>query len=313
MPGAIRDAFARSLTSALSRTKRILRALIKLPKTTLCGLLLVILGIAFLDNYENHYDFRDKLIGLFLSELGFAFLIAVIVFVILEEWAAREHGKTVIGYLYGIHPAGTFFKKIESYVLEQPFYRGETKVDYYFKDEDKTNESLLIEYTIEYKVTNKCRINDHEDFFIRGDFNVKPLHSRSTHWDDELGIIAVEVNGEPQDLSILDIKPDSTRNSQSYIAKEPLSLVYNGSATIKLTHLLVKHDHDSDVWHGSIPSTGVEVKLRWNPVIRLRFAKEAIHPDAKDLTETPGQNELAIRLKQPFLVNHGIHFWWSPV
>ncbi|HEV2815797.1 MAG TPA: hypothetical protein VGW40_01040 [Allosphingosinicella sp.] len=280
----------------------------KLPGAIITGVLLIGAGIFLLDHYDTTHIIEYKLAGLFASELGFAFLIAAIIFVVLEEWAAREHSKTVLGYLYGVHPSGTFFDKLEDYVLKQKFYRGKTIVRYEFKEQ--VGEHILVELRISYVVTNVSRKNDTEEFVLTGEVNTKPLHTGPTQWDQALGVATIKVRGDEVPRRTLKIVDDRARRCQSYEAK-PIDLAYDESVTVEVTHFLVKHDHDSVVWHSSIPCTGVELQLKW-PGLALEFAARAVHPDSAATEERKGANSLTVSLDRPFLLDHGFHFWWSP-
>ncbi|HYN46077.1 MAG TPA: hypothetical protein VES64_05255, partial [Allosphingosinicella sp.] len=83
------------------------------------GAILILVGIGLLLRYDETQWLPQKLAGLFASELGFACVIAALIFATLEEWAARHHAKTAIGLLYGVKPKGDVFDKIEEHVLKQ--------------------------------------------------------------------------------------------------------------------------------------------------------------------------------------------------
>jgi hypothetical protein len=160
------------------RVKRFLYTLKELLGTLSVGLVLILAGVVLLERYHASDSMAAKLIGLFASELGFAFVIAAIIFAMIEEWSAREHCKTAIGHLYGVRPVGHFFKKIEDYVLKQQYYRGRVIVEYYFKEQ--IGEDILVKYSVEYEVTNVCTKDDVPGLRIAGGMSKKPLHTGAT-------------------------------------------------------------------------------------------------------------------------------------
>jgi len=302
--------FKRARKSGQRRVKRFFKTLREWPGTISLGLALILIGVILLERYHASESITAKLIGLFASELGFACLIAAIIFAMIEEWSAREHCKTAIGHIYGVHPAGRFFRKIEDYVLKQAYYRGKVIVEYFF--EKQAGEEILVRYSTEYDVTNICTEDDVEEFIVRGRLATKPLHTGATEWDDLLGVVSVTVDGKEHERDGLTISNDEDRRTQSYSVTEKNPLTFGKSAQVKAVHYLIKHDHDAAAWTTSAPARRVELRLKWNPAMRIKFAAEAIHPEAGELKEEKGENSLTLKLNAPFLKGHGFHFWWSP-
>lgn len=268
------------------------------------GILMIGVGALLLERY--HASMTAKLLGLFSSELGFACLISAIIFAIMEEWAAREHGKTAIGHLYGVRPVGHFFEKIEKHVLKQRFYRDITIVTYAF--EQKEGENLLVRYHVEYIVRNMCT-DDEDDYFLpRGSLTKTPLHTEATGWDGMLGVHEVKLDGAP--IAITRTDDASTRN-QSYQADKRKRLARGQTAKVEATHYLIKHDHDSAVWTTSMPSRRAELHLLWEDGMDLEFVADPIHPEPGQLGWERDVNRLVLKVDEPFLIGHGFHFWWS--
>lgn len=275
----------------------------------LVGLLLVVSGIYFFESYEASHQYSDKMKAIFLSELGFAFLIAVILFIILEERAGREHSKTVLGYLYNIDPGDKYFKKIVEYVIKKPFFRIGTTVTYEVKDKD--GESLLFEYTIEYRVKNVSR--ETKPFQVRGIIDKKPIHKSSDLWNDDLGVTLVACGDESAARGNPALKIEQGRKEshcETYIM-DPVAIEPGHERAVKAVHRLVKHDHDSEVWQSSIPSSGVKFELLWSEEVQIVCAIEAIHPEAEKWKPTELDKGRRLIIDAPLLANHGVHFWWS--
>ena len=292
------------------RLKRFFKTLLEWRGIIGLGVALILVGVVLLERYHASESIPAKLVGLFVSELGFACLIAAIIFAMIEEWAAREHCKTAIGHLYGVRPAGRFFKKIEEYVLKQPYYRGKVIVEYFFEKQE--GEHILVRYSAKYDVTNICTNDDVKELVVGGRLAKKPLHTGITAWDAQLGVVQVTIDGQEFSGDSLAVSDDEAKRTQSYHVKEKKALAFSESAQVEAVHYLVKHDHDAAAWTTSAPARKVELRLRWDPAMRIKFAAEAIHPEADELKEEKGENSLTLKLDEPFLQGHGFHFWWSP-
>lgn len=271
------------------------------------GLALILGGVVLLIVYESSHEMALKLGGLFATELGFALLIAAIIFVVLEEEATREHSRSVVGYLYNVDPDGRFFRKIEEYILKRTAYRGKTVVTYDFLE--KHGEAVLIEYTVEYTVKNVSR--ECQNFEVSGSVDKKPIQAGPAPWDDRLGVDRVEIDyDEVKKEDITVTKGTSSDHCQLYKVR-PIRLEPGKEARVKAVHFLEKHDHDSEVWQSSIPCESAELRLTWSEAFGLKVATEAIHPEPGALKKVLSSNSLKATLCEPLMAHHGIHFWWS--
>jgi hypothetical protein len=280
------------------------------------------LGIAGYLLHESP-DHLVSQFGMFLSELGFSFLIAVILFGVFEEWAAREHKKSAIAHIYGMKPDKEVFGMIEKHVLQQRFYRSCLVVTYAFREEK--GEDILVEQSTSYEVHNVCSRDDRSELELRGRLDLKPLHTGVTEWDEKLGLESLKVRRKPRpgestapDLDgtvpRADIKfePDDQARVLAYALKKNRDLDFGDALEIEAVHYLVKHDHDSAVWTATIPSTDLEFRVTWDEPIRLKFAFSATHPVLGNLKAEEAPGSRVLKLKTPFLKGHGIHLRWSP-
>lgn len=292
----------------IKKSRRKLRTVGQLWWIIVPGLVMIAVGAVLLERYHSSDSMFAKLAGLFVSELGFACLISAIIFAVMEEWSAREHGKTAIGHLYGVRPVGYFFSKIERHVLKQAFYRDKVIVTYAF--EEKKGEALLVRCHVEYVVTNMCTHDDEDGFLVRGGVTTKPLlHIGPTDWEDMLGVREVKVDGHPIAVKTVE---DPVKRTQTYQAVEKTRLTFGKSVRVEATHYLVKHDHDTAVWSTALPSRRVKLVLEWRPELDLNVVADVIHPDAGQPEPRHGPNSLTLAVDEPFLIGHGFHFWWSP-
>lgn len=270
-----------------------------------CGLLVAGISLLLLDGAYHSLWF--KLPGLFASELAFAIIIAVAIFVMLEEEAVREHSRSVLAYLYHVNPHEKFFKKIESYVLTQQFYRTKAIVTYAFLE--RSENSYLVRYTIEFYVKN---VGDQESdcaLPLKGSVDMKPLHESVDQWDDQLGLVSIEIDDEEQPRDKIKFTKGATEHCQQY-ELEPYPLGSNKTVRVKAIHQLVKHDHDVELWVCSMPTERVHLKIEWSKDLDLKMVVEAVHPEPNAMKLTDGKNKVTVVLNEPFLIHHGIQFSW---
>ena len=285
----------------------------------LSGALLMQGGEWLIEAAREAHSHLGERAGEFMTELGFAFLIAAVLFVLIEEWSARHHAKTAIGLLYGVRPQGWFFHKIEEYVLRQKFYRSHVRVTYAFKEQE--GENILVHQSISYTAINRCAEDDTAKVPVTGRVDLKSLHVGPTKWDSRLGIRTLVVGKDSIPLEKLKRKKDPQERTQTWVYEEPanlpargkLELAYNGTVAIEAMHHVVKHNHDAAVWSSAIPCDGVELCVTWEAPMRLKFMFNATHPEIGDIEPQRGERQLTVLLENvAFLKGHGIHFWWAP-
>lgn len=299
--------------------RRIKKTVKSLFGIILVGAVLGIIGIA-LHESQNHLVAQ---FGMFVSELGFAFLIAVILFGAFEEWAALGHKKSAIAHIYGMKPSGEIFDMIEEHVLEQRFYRSCLVVTYAFKTQ--VGEDIVVEQSTSYEVKNVCSRYDVSELELKGRLDLKPLHTGATDWDDDLGLKSLKVRRKPRPgeevdpdfdgtvpAADIDLQTDDAARTLTYALRKNLELDFEDVFEIEAVHNVVKHNHDSAAWTATIPSADVEFRVTWDKPIRLKFAFSATHPKLGNLTPEEEPGSCVIKLGEPFLKGHGIHFRWSP-
>lgn len=275
------------------------------------GFVLAAVGFYLAERYEASHEFSTKLWSVGLTELGFAFIISAVVYVLFEETMKRNDAKGIAAFLYGIETDSAYFKMIEDYIIRCPFYRFGTTVTFSF--EEREGESYLIRYTIRYTVKNVSQVR--QKFRIRGEVEVKPIHHKPRE-ERQLGVVRASAMRDGKSLEprfhISEAKsgPDTQRYESQEFALRPRQTL-----DVEIEHLIEKHDHDSDVWQAAMPCSGVVLRLEWRSEWPLRFAQEAFHPDADELAVKAGCDEgiawREVTLDEPFMARHGIRFWWS--
>jgi hypothetical protein len=252
------------------------------------------------------------LAGQIATELGFALVVAPLLFAIFEEWAARHHAKTAIGLLYGIRPEGWVFDRVEDYVLKQKFYRTGTSLHYHFSDLD--GDHLLVTLTSRYTALNRCA-KGKSLFPVGGRVEILPLHVEKVACAEPLGLTRLKIGGKDVDLGELERSYDEQQQVSNWKWKAQRKLAYTGSLAVEAVQKFVRHDHDSEVWTTKMPCDGLDVMLTWERGLWLRFDFSAVHPELSTLEPEKvraGARRLRLKLSEKaFLAGHGVHFRWG--
>lgn len=274
------------------------------------GAALVFLGFWLANQYDKKHDLTLKLLSVGATELGFACLIAAIIYVVFEERVKRDEAKGIAAFLYGIETENTYFKMIEDYIIRCPFYRRGTEITYRFIK--KEGEAYLIDFVVEYVVRNVSKVR--QKFHVKGAVDTQSLYCEP-HPEWELGVAAVTVEKDEETFSpALSFSAARSSPHTQVFTSDPILLRPRDKARVKIEQLICKHDHGEDFWQAVMPCSGVKLRLEWPSAWGLQFAHEAFHPNADDLVETEGHDGKTswkeLDLQEPFMVRHGLHFSW---
>jgi hypothetical protein len=275
------------------------------------GAICVAGGFWLADIYDLNHDLTYKLLAVFATELGFACLIAAIIYIVFEERMKRDEAKGIAAFLYGIETDNNYFRLIEDYIIRCPFFRTDTMLTYKFLK--RSGEDLLIEYVIDYTVKNVSKVR--KDFKVLGEVDEWPLYS-NPHAGWRLGVTSVTVtrNGFASDPKMsYSEKPNFPQTKR--FESEALRLKSRETAAVRVQHMIQKHDHDMDIWQAVMPCSGVKMRVEWPKEWPLRFGFEAFHPDADRLDHSKDSDEdicwLELSLDEPFMARHGLRLWWD--
>jgi len=127
-----------------------------------------------------------KLLGVGLTELGFAFFIAFFLHISIEMHSRTEHDRQisrgVLSYIYGVNLDDQMFHATEEHVFRSNFFRRDMRVQYDFQS--LRDGKLLIKHSVEYWVEN---IGNSDDIYDIRTFVEVPTDSCGvavTHKDD---------------------------------------------------------------------------------------------------------------------------------
>jgi hypothetical protein len=304
------------------RAVNTVRAAVSLWLAFFAGALLIIGGHWWAPTGANEASFLRGALGTGLYELGFAVLVAAILFVIFEQWSARQHTKTAIGLLYGVRPEGEFFDKIEDYVLMQRFYRTELVVTYDFQKCE--GEMLLVRQSASYWVRNISSRYPKAEFPLGGRVDLRPLHGPIAFGEAILGVEKVTVETFSHERELLgkkeygrvELNPEvDEKQVQTWSLSKKPKLDRGQELRIEAVQYAVKHNHDAEVWATGFPCEGVELRVCGSEAAALEFKFSAMHPEHDTLPEKEDEANGArfVKLENvPFLKGHGIHVMWAP-
>jgi len=275
------------------------------------GIALVTAGFLLASIYDETHKLVTKLISVGATELGFAFLIAAIVYKLFEETVKRDEAKGVAAFLYGIETDSEYFRMIEDYIIRCPFYRFDTLITYKFVD--KHGEAYLIDYCIEYKVKNVSKVR--KKFKITGEVETKPIHHAGTPGWKVGTVEAVVIQNETATRPPLPLVDAVSSPHTKAFSSQDFTLKAREAIHVTISHKIEKHDHDADFWQAVMPCSGVKLRIEWPERWALRFAEEAFHPEADSLQREQGKDGTTcwreMTLDQPFMARHGLRFWWA--
>lgn len=275
------------------------------------GIALVAVGFWLADRYDKSHDLTLKLLSVGATELGFAGLIAAIIYIVFEERVKRDEAKGIAAFLYGIETDSTYFKMIEDYIIRIPFYRYDTVITYRFVE--KEEEAYLIEFIVEYLVRNVSKVR--QKFHVKGSVDTQSIYCQP-HSDWKLGVLDVSVEKDEKKTNppLSFSQAPSSPHTQVFTS-EPVVLQPREKARVKIEQQICKHDHGEDFWQAVIPCSGVRLRLEWPSAWGLQFTHEAFHPNAEDLVERTGREGdtswKELDLQEPFMVRHGFQFSWK--
>ena len=279
------------------------------------GLFSLLSGIVTINIKLATSNIGVKLLGVVLTEIGFALFIGFLLYVSIEMSARVEHDRQIsrgiLSYLYRVRLDNRMFIAAEEHIFRAPFYRRDMKVEYEFVKKEKGK--VLLKYTIEYIVEN---IGDRD-----GVYEIKTFVEREANacgprgvFKDDLGLHRISIGGrEIPPIELAAAKGVQQEDANFIVSRHALELTSGASAIVKSVSFVEKCERDGELWRSIFPADGVEVRLIWRPEMDFEVFVEAVHPEGafdNDPHQEPGL--LEARLTKPLFPQNGLYFWWSP-
>lgn len=286
------------------------------------GLALIFLGLGLLLYFHPESLFYKILIG-GVTEVGFAFLIAWVVAIIIEQSARREYDKytqekavlisqNVFGYLYSVSFPRSAFTAMEKHVFEAPVIKTKQLLSYELPDHEVAPGWLKMKCEFDYTLKNLS------DKAVRHNvrFHVSKVCGLNEPAVPGIGlqtlVIGDDVIPAERFSEINEAEPDEVGQERFVVER----LIGAGEELrVRVTFSQIKRTMDNDLWQSNSVCENLEVKLRYNPEIHQVFA-EPVHPVKKfafDAGPCNGDQCRTVRIDTALLPSNGIFMWWNPV
>jgi hypothetical protein len=295
-------------------TRYLLVALLAFGFIGLSAILEVSLEVPTKDSVFHHITTLIQ----FLNELGFAFLISLIIIIALEQRTREEFEITVRDRItsiqanvfestFGRNLPKSVISEVENLVLKADFIREDHTSSYRFRLANAQNltkdapsiDLLLVNVTVTYRVRNVSGIR--KTYSIRPGIEKSPIPELT----NQVRYEELKINDTPQ--------PFQPKEDGNFI-RLPIEVPDIGSgeiARISMRYQSIKHVRDYEIWRSLIPSNGMTLRVTLPPGTPCCEAN-ALHRAslAQRVSDTiNGYYEWV--LDQAILPHQGIIFWWE--
>lgn len=287
------------------------------------GAFLILLGILYNDHGVGIFTlFEKKTVALFISELGFAFVIAFVISVGIEMRSRREHNalvamqlaaanRNIFEAIYKVRMPPEVFQEIEEKIIKQKFYRKNTHIYYTFSSQDNPIEGheiskiFKVEVNLSYDVENLS--DDDDDFDLRVFIETPLIRELS----DRVQLIDLLLDGKSISREELEKARRNWADTENYIRyRYPIPVQGGHSRKVEIIYEMVKLERDNEAWRSFYPCDSLRLTLILPT--NLTCSVDAIHPDGITSTKGKAGDQLReFRIDKPLLPAHGVLFWWS--
>ena len=256
----------------------------------------------------------------FVSEMGTAMVIAIIIVVTVERVTRKQHklaadklihniNDNLFHAVYDRYIPDVVFAEVDKCLLQSDVYRTNYEVYYsitnWEKDEDDKRDhcshvkcNTVTKYTLE-----NITCSDIEHVVMVG-FEL-PIDSA---WHDDVKVLKVSIDGEYLSEEAVKTHSDSSDGIQ-LIFRYPKRIPKGGKANIRIEAQLVKRHTDMEVWASTIPSDGLKLMVS-TPDQDIDLCAHANHSENLDLIMTDNGIK-TWELKYGILPHQSVSFWWS--
>ncbi len=303
--------------------------------TLLIGVLFVLVGLAIIAPMEK-MSFYQKLVYGVVIEVGFAFIIAWLVGLLVERGArqeyneyvqkredeekerSREHlaerereiSRNVFSYLYNVNLSRELFKIVQQYIFEQPVVKTKQFLEYeLISPEDPSSEWLKMKCYFDYTLKNvSAEPIDHSVIFYTSDVVGEDAPDL-----DGVGLLSVYIGDEavpPEEFEDLDAAAEDAPGVKRY---SKVKTIQSGEEVrVEITAIQLKRVDDDDLWQSSCVCDSCELKFKFDPELFNVFL-EPVHPQNSFDQSFPigPDNCVRVRISRPLLPKNGIYMWWN--
>jgi uncharacterized membrane protein (DUF485 family) len=288
--------------------------------TLVVGTVFIFLGLFLLLVFPPGTLLAKLFVG-FVTEIGFALLIAWGVAAIVERGAREEYdrytqekalviSRNVFGYLYNVRFPRNVFSTIEEYVFKIPVIKTQQRLDYHLLEPEDSSGWMRMKCEFDYVLKN---ISDHiVNHPIR--FHVSEVSGASQPELGGVGLQSLVVGGEMIPSSMF---PVLDKASQDHVGEKRYELVRSippdGELRVRVTFIQAKRVEDNDLWTSNSVCQNLELKFRYDPSVYNAFVIP-VHPSNRFDTDIPpngGSNCRTVTIDSALLPKNGVFMWWN--
>jgi hypothetical protein len=288
--------------------------------TWISGAVLIFIGLLLL-LLINPTELVHKLLIGFITEIGFALLIAWGVAMVVERGAREEYDRytqekarvisqNVFGYLYNVRFPRNVFSTVEEYVFKVPVVKTHQRLDYHLLNPEGNSGWMRMRCEFDYILKN---VSDQTIAYpIR--FHVSQVSGMSPPNLAGLGLQSLVIGEDvvpSSRFSELDrASPDHVGEKRYEIVKD---IAPDAELRVRVTFIQPKRVEDNDLWTSNSVCQNVELKFRYDPSIYNAFVIP-VHPSNRFDTNIPPNGDSnchTVTIDSALLPKNGLFMWWS--
>lgn len=272
----------------------------------------------FIKHDEQHAWIREPTTYVsLLHELGFAFIIALVISIGIEAYARSQHNKLVekqMGDLkrdvlresLGVVVSKNIFEEVKDLVLLSPFERSGHRSEYDLKViEHNESKYMLCYVTTYYRVINRTNLS--QDFPISCYID-KPA---VPDLDGRVRVQSVFVDGKKINENELMNGDQAEPDTVTFKRFKHNILIESGDdADITISYTMVKELNDTEVWKSIYPGDGMTLCVRFPNEVKVLDAHSLHRLPVKKIAEVIEAGSYTWTIDKPILPHQGIVFWW---
>jgi hypothetical protein len=295
--------------------------------TCLIGLLLVFLTgyAAQIVELVSAPIFKSALgvLNDFIREVGFALVVAVIIWTVFEYFARAENDamwkerteELSENIFYGLHRRRlprAYFNLANEVVLSPVFVRTGWQIHYLLRDANDVP-FVIVSCTTRYEITN---ITDEIQAFPLQISLPNPMHSSMK---DKVGVSSLLLwqSGKRQEPDLREAQRAFRDQIQGDSAQVPFSagsveILPQDKVEVAFTFTLVKYPSDSEILRGPYPSDSLQVFIVDHGPSKRQLGGHSIHPDPLERVSPTGSGDAyQFRINRYLLPHHGVVIFWK--
>lgn len=285
----------------------------------LTGALLISISIIVDIFYNQKSSGPSYYAAIFLKELGFAFIVAWLVSITIEQAASKWRSEEVSNQLnaikenvfsavFNVRQPDEMIDLLNRTIFRKAFYRQQYSVNVLFEYLPVSGkpDMVFLDITSRFKAMNMTASPQ----------KFKYAATIEIPYDRELANLAVlksvSIDGvRLTDEQMAQAKANGADTDDFKRYAHEIPVLAKGSVTIVSNYTLVKHTRDALVWQVFDPCDGF--RLTAVSPKDLVIYGDAIHPfaPAEKSGGKIGDAKFAIHVEQPLFPNHGVQLWWD--